>query len=64
MYKVFSNRCHHESDFGQNSECDSFVTSHGKSPCDGTGVTVKCLVGNASLWSLQEIIGTFLTMFE
>ena len=63
-YKAFSNLCHHESDFGLDAEWNFFATSHGKSPCDGIGGTVKCLVGNASLQSLQESINTLLKMFE
>ena len=63
-YKAFSNLCYHESDFGLNVEWNFFVTSHWKSPCDGTGGTVKPLVGNASLRSLQEPINTPLKMFE
>ena len=48
-YKALSNLCHHESDSGLNAECNFFATSHGKSPCDGIGGTVKHLVGKASL---------------
>ena len=39
------------------------LQQYGKSPCDGIGGTVKCLVGNASLKSLQEPIDTPLRMF-
>ena len=63
-YKAFSNLCHHESNFGLSAEWNFFVTSHGKSPCGGIGGTVKCLVGNVSLQSLQEPINTLLKMFE
>ena len=59
-YKAFSNLCHHESDFCLNAEWNFFVTSHGRSPCDGIEGTVKHLVGNASLRSLQEPIDTSL----
>ena len=62
--KAFSNLCHNESDFGLNIEWNFFATFHGKSPCDGDGGTVKCLVGNARLRSLQEPIDTLLKMFE
>ena len=63
-YKAFSNLCHHESDFGLNAEWNFFVTSHGKSPCDGIGGTVKCLVSYVSPQSWQEPIDTPLRMFE
>ena len=63
-YKAFSNLCHHNSYFGPNAEWNFFATSNGKSPWDGIEVTVKCLVGNASLWSLQKPINTWLKMFE
>ena len=52
-YKAFSNLtmppCHHQLDFGLNVEWNLFATSHGKSVCDGTEGTVKCLVGNTLL---------------
>ena len=40
---------HHEDDFGLAAEWYLFVTSHGKSTCDGIGGTVKRLVTKASL---------------
>ena len=61
--KALSNLCHHESDSSLNAEWDFFATSHEKSPCDGIGGTVKHLVGNASLQSLQEPINILLKMF-
>ena len=57
-YIVFSNYCHHESDSGLSAEWNFFATSHGKSPCDGIGGTVKCLVSIGSLQSSQESIDT------
>lgn len=47
--KNFVNICHHESDFGLKAEWHFFATSHGKSPCDGIGGTVKRLAARASL---------------
>ena len=41
--------CFHEQDNSLKAEWHFFATSHGKSPCDGVGGSVKCLVGNASL---------------
>lgn len=47
--KNFINLCHHESDFNLSASWCFFATSHGKSPCDGIGGTVKRLVAKASL---------------
>jgi len=47
--KMFVNLCHHELDFGVAAEWHFFATSHGKSPCDGIGGTVKRLAARASL---------------
>ena len=47
--KNFLNLCLHNSDFGVKCEWNIFATSHGKSPCDGIGGTVKRLVTRASL---------------
>ena len=33
--------CEHEKDFGMKASLSFFATSHGKSPCDGIGGTVK-----------------------
>lgn len=43
------NICHHEADFGLKAEWHFFATSHGKSPCDGAGGTIKRTVRRASL---------------
>jgi len=48
-YKNLINLVHHEADFGIKAEWHFFATSHGKSPCDGIGGTVKRLVARASL---------------
>ena len=47
--KNFWNLCHHEQDFGMQGQWNFFATSHGKSPCDGIGGTVKRLTARASL---------------
>lgn len=49
-FKNFSNLMHHQEDFnGLSAEWHFFATSHGKSPCDGIGGTVKRLVARTSL---------------
>ena len=63
-YKALSNLCHYESDSGLTAEWNFFATCHGKSPCDATRGTVKRLVGNVSLQSLQEPIITLLKMLQ
>ena len=40
-YKNFMNLCLHKQDFGLDAEWIFFATSHGKSPCDGIGSSVK-----------------------
>ncbi|XP_033127584.1 uncharacterized protein LOC117125231, partial [Anneissia japonica] len=63
--KNFSNLRHHKDDFGLAAEWHFFATSHGKSPCDGIGGTVKRLVANASLQATTSgHILTPLDMFE
>ena len=47
--KHFVNLCHHFDDFSMHCEWNFFATSHGKSPCDGIGGTVKRLTTRASL---------------
>ena len=47
--KHFYNLCHHAEDFSIDCIWNFFVTSHGKSPCDGIGGTVKRLVAAFSL---------------
>ena len=41
--------CHHDEDFSISCIWTFFATSHGKSPCDRIGGTVKRLVATASL---------------
>ena len=43
------NLCYHESDFGIKADWHFFAPSHGKSPCDGIGGTVKRLAARGSL---------------
>ena len=47
--KHFYNLCHHADDFSVKCKWNFFATSHGKSPCDGIGGTVKRLAARASL---------------
>ena len=48
-FKKISNLCHHNSDFHLIATWAFFATSHGKSPSDGIGGTVKRLVTRESL---------------
>ena len=48
-FKNFINLCHHCKDFDLNAEWVLFATSHGKSPCDSIGGTVKRIVCQESL---------------
>ena len=45
----FLNICHHEQDFAVKCTWSFFATSHGKSPCNGIGGTVKRLSAITSL---------------
>lgn len=56
-YKNFANLIQHKEDFGIAAEWHFFATSHGKSPCDGVGGTVKRTAARASL---QATTGGFL----
>lgn len=47
--KAFLNLCRHEEMFGLKARWSFFATSHGKSPCDGIGGTVKREATRASL---------------
>ena len=47
--KHFINLCYHANDFSIDCVWNFFATSHGKSPCDGIGGTVKRLTATASL---------------
>ena len=48
-FKNLANLCNHYDDHNLSAEWHFFATSHGKSPCDGIGGTVKRLVARASL---------------
>ena len=63
--KNLKNLCMHKTDFGIEAEWNFFATSHGKSPCDGIGGTVKRLVARASLQAtLQHQILTPHQMYD
>ena len=47
--KCFYNLCLHEKELGVKAAWSFFATSHGKSPCDGIGGTVKRLTAMESL---------------
>lgn len=48
-FKNLMNLCHHDVDFGFPALWSFFATSHGKSPCDGIGGTVKRKMARTSL---------------
>ena len=52
--KNFPNVCYHKDKFDLVGEWNFFATSHGKSPCDGIGGTVKHLVRRASLQAVSS----------
>ena len=52
--KNLYNLCQHQSDFGIEAVWNFFATSHGKSPCDGIGGTVKRVTARASLQRTKE----------
>lgn len=52
-FKNFQNLLFHYDDFGLAAEWHFFATSHGKSPCDGIGGTVKRLAARASLQAVN-----------
>ena len=59
------NLCHHYTDYGIRAEWNFFATSHGKSPCDGIGGTVKRLAARASLqWPIDNQILTPLNLYD
>ena len=58
-YKNFINFLCHGDDFGIAAKWAFFATSHGKSPCDGVGGTVKRLVKRASLQKRPSILTVF-----
>jgi hypothetical protein len=56
------NLCHHLEDFKVKAKWCFFATSHGKSPCDGIGGTLKRLAARASLQRAKT--GQILTALE
>ena len=58
------NLCNHYNDFNLSAEWIFFATSHGKSPCDGIGGTVKRCVDRSSNQSLDSPINTPKLMYE
>ena len=48
-FKNIANLNYHYIDYELKADWHSFATSHGKSPCDGIGGTVKRLIAGASL---------------
>ena len=48
-FKSVINLMYHEHDFNLKAENHFFATSHGKSPCDGIGGTIKREAANSSL---------------
>ena len=53
-FKNIQNLCNHNDDFDLDADWSFFATSHGKSPCDGIGGTVKRLLTRASLQRKPE----------
>ena len=63
--KNLFNLCQHKTEFGIEAEWNFFATSHGKSPCDAIGGTVKRVTARASLQRPRgNQILTPLEMFE
>ena len=63
--KHFLNLCYHQEDFGVGCQWNFFATSHGKSPCDGVGGTVKRAAAKASLQRpMEEQILSAKTLFD
>ena len=63
--KQFVNLCHHLTDFSIDCMWNFFATSHGKSPCDRIGGTVKRLTARGSLQCpISSQIVSAKTMFE
>jgi hypothetical protein len=53
--KNFLKLCYHAESFHLAVEWNFFATLHGKSPCDGSGGTIKGLVALASLQATERI---------
>jgi len=63
--KSFVYLCYYEEDFHLKARWNFLATSHGKSPCDGIGETVKRLVFKASLQRpVQDQITTPTAMYS
>ena len=61
----FFNLCKHEEEFGLKSNWTFFATSHGKSPCDGIGGTIKRVTAKSSLqWTVNDQILNCAKMFD
>ena len=64
-YKNFLNLTYHKQDFGYHATWNFFATSHGKSPCDAIGGTIKRKLYSESLKrTLQDHIITPLQAFQ
>ena len=64
-FKNIANLCNHFNDFNIHAEWHFFATSHGKSPCDGVGGTIKRLVDRVVKQDkLDYVINTPKLMFE
>ena len=63
-YKNMLNLCRHKSDFGIDAIWTFFATSHGKSPCDGIGGTVKRLTVQACKGLTQNKFSTVSSMLS
>ena len=50
----FVNLCYHEIDHGIQAQWHFFLTSHGKSPCDGIGGTIKRFVARETLQATEN----------
>ena len=53
-YKNFLNLTYHNQDFGLTAQWNFFATSHGKSPCDGLGGSIKRKLTLESLARIKE----------
>ena len=52
--KNLYNLCQHQKEFGLQAEWNFFATSHGKSPCDGLGGTIKRITARTNLQRPKE----------
>ena len=64
-YKNFMNLCYHKVEFDLDASWSFFATSHGKSPCDGIGGTVKRSLARSSLQNpVESQILTFIDVIK